>query len=779
MEKETKIIRIYGIVQGVGFRPGVKRLADGMGVTGTVENTGSCVKICASGDSTVLKSFIRKLYENAPSRSRITSVEVEDVPSDNANEDFVINRSSFSGGEIFIPPDIAICGECEKELYEKGGRRYLHPFINCTLCGPRMSILEKLPYDRERTSMKMFPMCENCRNEYENPGNRRFDAQPVCCNECGPVYSIKSLGLTGTDAIIHAREVIISGGSIAIKGIGGFHLCCSAYDDSALMKLREKKHRPAKPFAVMFRDLETAERNCVVTETERMLLTGPEKPVVILKKKEICAVSEITAPDNPTLGVMLPYAPVQLLLFRMDDGLDALMPDCLVMTSGNVSDSPICKDDSDADEYLSGLCDCILTHDREIRTRADDSVTDIYDSRPYMIRRSRGFSPLPVTVPFECDMPSVAAFGCDLKNSLCINRRNMFYLSPYIGDMADIRATQAHRETLDTLSGMLETVPQIIVCDMHPDQTSSINAKEMADKLGIPLVRVQHHYAHILSCMAENSMKEDAKVIGVCFDGTGYGTDGTIWGGEILSCTYSSFKRLSHISPFRQAGGDRAVREGYRIAVSMLMDSFPDPEEKAIELSLCRENEYKMISAMLEKDINCVVSTSAGRLFDAVAAVLGFRKRSTFEGEAACALQYAAEDHLKKEGMKKACDGAFSFISEGVTGTGDLFSKTVSSRLSGSDPSKLAFYFHYGLSALTAKEVLKYAGEEGCRDICLSGGVFQNTLFTKLLSDEMNGELVIHTHSLVPPNDGGTALGQCVHAAFCGREMIDINSVIE
>ncbi len=793
----VKIISIYGIVQGIGFRPFVKRLADSLGIRGSVENTGSCVKIYAEGSERGLDIFLSGIREKAPRLAYISRIETERVLKAPSFEGFDIVESTFSdprspghgSGEgsspgIFIPPDIAVCPDCMRELYEKGGRRYLHPFINCTLCGPRMSILENLPYDRERTVMKIFPMCGECRREYEDPGDRRYDAQPVCCNGCGPEYRILGGDLKGADALRRIREVIISGGIAAVKGIGGFHLCCSALDESAVRKLRERKHRPVKPFAVMFRDPDSVKRNCSVDDTAAALLTGPEKPVVILDKREDSQVAYSVAPGNPTLGVMLPYAPVQLILFRMDDPLDEMMPECLVMTSGNISDSPICRDDREAERYLSGIADLILTHNREIRTRSDDSVTDIFEGKPYMIRRSRGYAPLPFTVkgPGKDGLSgskgricSCVAFGGDLKNSLCISRDEMFYLSPYIGDMSDERSLRVHGETLDTMTRMLAVTPEAVACDLHPDYASSCAAEKTAHEMGVPLIRVQHHFAHILSCMAENDVNPDHRVVGVCFDGTGFGTDGTVWGGEILECCYDGFERVSHIAPFIQTGGDRAVREGWRIAVSLIGrrgESAAFGRDDALRLSLCSSAEYDALTAAVDKGINSVRSTSAGRLFDAVSAILGFKRESTFEGEAAHSLQFGAERFLKENGHEKACERAVRWGDEafdrdcGLSFTNQLFDKLLSDSLSGIQGDELSFYFHYWLSRFTVWETGIAAEKAGTHLVCLSGGVFQNKLLLKLLTDMLSGNLRVLTHSLVPANDGGIALGQCVYAAF-------------
>ena len=642
----TKQIRVYGIVQGVGFRPTVSRHAMAWNIHGNVSNKGPYVEIFAQGPEEAVNGFISDIENKPPKRAAILKMNVEEVREPAEYQKFDIIESEKTKGEIFVSPDIAICDECKEEMFNPSDRRYLHPFINCTCCGPRLTILDSLPYDRERTSMKEFPMCPSCAEEYDNPETRRYDAQPVCCNNCGPEVYLIGREERGREAITYTRKTIAEGGIVAIKGIGGFHLCCDATNEAAVSRLRTLKKRPAKPFAVMARDIETVKKECQVSEEQEKILTGHQKPILLLDKKpgsvKLC---DSVAPGNPKVGVMLPYAPVQLLIFQYDDGIK--MPDLLVMTSGNTSGAPICRDDSDAEAELAYLCDCMLSHDRKIRIRADDSVMDFYKGEPYMIRRSRGYAPLPSMISTE-QKGQVLAIGGELKNSFCIGVDNRFYLSPYIGDLEDLRTVKALKETIERMETLLEVEPSAAVCDLHPKYNSTM----VAEELNLPLLKVQHHYAHILSCMAENDCQEP--VIGVSFDGTGYGTDGTIWGGEILQCDYRDFRRLGSIEPFVQVGGDASAREGWRIAVSMLYGITGDREktlELAEKLELCTEQEAKVLFTMADRRINAVTSTSAGRLFDGVSAILGIRKSSTFEGEASMALEFAAEKVNEK--MKK------------------------------------------------------------------------------------------------------------------------------
>ncbi len=760
----TRRIRVYGIVQGVGFRPTVSRHAMETGITGTVANCGPYVEIFAQGTPEQVSAFRNALEHRPPKRAAILKLDekaVEDAP---VFSSFSIIESAKTSGEIFISPDIAICDDCKRELYDPGNRRYLHPFINCTCCGPRLTILDALPYDRERTSMKAFPMCPQCAEEYHNPATRRYDAQPVCCNDCGPQVYLLGRQERGRDAITAARKTIIQGGIVAVKGIGGFHLCCDATNQQAVALLRQRKRRPMKPFAVMMRDEKTVMRECRMTPEQQEILTGHQKPILLLDRLPDGKLCEAVAPENPRVGVMLPYAPVQLLLFDYDDGLN--VPDCLVMTSGNVSGAPICRNDRDAETELGQLADCILSHDRRIRIRADDSVMDFFRGRPYMVRRSRGYAPLPVVLSGE-KQGTVLAMGGELKNSFCIGVNDLFYLSPYVGDLADLRTVQALEETIGRFQTLLEAQPQAVVCDLHPGYHSVAMAKERK----LPLIQVQHHYAHILSCMAENDCLEP--VVGVAFDGTGYGTDGTIWGGELLLTRTDGFQRLGSIAPFLQLGGDASAREGWRIAVSMIYALLGDRKqtlETVCQLGLCEEKTAKVQLTMADRHINAVTSTSAGRLFDGVSAILGIRNASTFEGEASTALQYRAEswnkahpatDPIAVEVPEKDAEGFLTMP------THKLVRSILTARLEGADPDKLALEFHRRLAGQIAGAVLAAQEQTGISTAALSGGVFQNRLLLELTVTllEQAGIRVL-THSLVPPNDGGIALGQAVYGQY-------------
>lgn len=747
---KTVRLKVYGIVQGVGMRPVVARHATACGITGTVANLGPYVEIFAQGDEDKVDGFIRLIEEEPPKRAAILKIDKRTLEDARIYDTFEIIESGKTSGEIFVSPDIAICDECLEELYDRNNRRYLHPFINCTCCGPRLTILDSLPYDRERTSMKEFPMCEKCASEYHDPATRRYDAQPVCCNDCGPEVFILNdpEERRGREAITYTRKLLSEGGIVAVKGIGGFHIACDAYNEEAVRRLRGLKHRPAKPFAVMMRSIDSVKEHCKTLPLQEEILRGHQKPIILLTKKDTSKLAKSVAPGNPSLGVMLPYAPLQSLLFDYDDGIK--MPDSLVMTSGNISGLPICRDDEDALREIAGFCDAILTHNRKIRIRADDSVMDFFDGKPYMIRRSRGYAPLPYMMSDDYK-GSVIAYGGELKNTFCVGVNNLFYPSSYIGDLTDLRGKDVLTESVERMETLLEAKPSLAVCDLHPSYNSSLAAEES----GLPLVRVQHHYAHILSCMAENDYRDD--VIGISFDGTGYGTDGTIWGGEVLECSPSGFTRLGSIRPFLQTGGDIASKEGWRIAVSMLIGIFGSRAEEFIDkLGLIKTGSFKTFKAMYDGKINSVVSTSAGRLFDAVSAILGIRYENTFEGEASTALMYEAmkcSDHLC------ACD--YELTGEFIE-TDQIVKDLVLRRLEGEDTVTLAYRFHRLLGEAAAEFASANAGT--VRTAALSGGCYQNTLLLGITKKALeNRGFKVLTHSLIPPNDGGISIGQAFY----------------
>ena len=790
----TSNIRVYGIVQGVGFRPFVSRICLDNNIKGTVANKGSYVEIFAQGDN--VPNLLSSLEYAPPERALILNIITKeiDIPE---FASFEIIESEKDSGDIFVSPDIAICDKCKKELYDPNNRRYMHPFINCTNCGPRLTILESMPYDRERTSMKQFAMCPECEYEYTHPETRRYDAQPVCCPDCGPeVYLLRRDEATGKlvindekghDAISEARKAITEGRICAVKGIGGFHLCCDAKNEKAVARLRTLKNRPMKPFAVMMKDVDTVKRECQIKSQEMYeYLTGYQKPIILFEKKDGSSLAPSVAPDNTKVGVMLPYTPLHMLLFDHMD--EPEISDCLIMTSANASGAPICRTDEDAINEISGFTDVVLSNNRTIRTRADDSVMDFYKGHPYMIRRSRGFAPLPIMLDREVE-GNVLAIGGELKNTFAIAKNSLIYPSAYVGDMADIRTVNALEESIERMKTLLEANPSLVVCDLHP----KYNTTTVAESLGLPVMKIQHHYAHILSCMAENSYLDE--VIGVSFDGTGYGTDGTIWGGEYLLCRTDGFDRLGSIAPFIQVGGDMSSKEGWRIAASILggfakenvQPSATGEERTGNTLSrndicqglgICSDMEYGLLQKMSAAGINSVMSTSAGRLFDAVSAVLGIRRSSTFEGEAATSLMFAAERYIKKNSLgdkldkdkyydKIICSGVYGQGLSEVSDSNDLVRFMANEKLNGRTSEELALMFHLKLAEMISGKVIVYSEQTGIKTAALSGGVFQNTLLLAGVEDILTrAGIRVLRHSLIPPNDGGLAVGQALAGLF-------------
>ena len=775
-KSKTVRIRVFGIVQGVGFRPTVSRHAVATHIKGTVCNKGSFVEIWAQGTKEDIDVFCRKIQKEPPQRAVIMKISIEEKQTGFTDfTDFSIIESEKKRGDIFVSPDIGICPQCKKELYDRNDRRYLHPFINCTCCGPRLTILDAMPYDRERTSMAEFPMCPSCEWEYTHAETRRFDAQPVCCNECGPEVYVIGKDFRGPEALRYVRKLLRDGGIAAIKGIGGFHLCCDALNEKTVARLRKSKGRPIKPFAVMMKDMDTVRRECECDEVRQELLEGYQKPILLLEKKEGGRLSSLVAPGNPKVGVMLPYAPLHHLLFDYCD--DISVSDCLVMTSANNSGAPICRDDEDAIAELGGLCDVILSHNRLIRLRADDTVMDFFRDGPYVIRRSRGYAPLPFAM--ERDWKGeVLAMGGELKNTFCVGKNSLFYPSPYVGDMSDVRTVKALDESVKRMTGLLEARPEVVACDLHP----AYNTSALAESMGLPVMKIQHHYAHILSCMAENEYP--GPVIGVSFDGTGYGTDKTIWGGEFLVSDYDGFSRKASVQSFVQVGGDLAAKEGWRVAVSLLKAVYG--EEETLQLSekweLCTRQEASVLCKMADRGINSIVSTSAGRLFDAVSALLGICRFSTFEGEASISLQFAAQAFEKKVfrsgegnlGMPEDWDEKMLLtISEKeeaeqrsfFLNTTGLFSWITEQKKQGKASEELSYAFHRILAEMIVQGCIRIREETGITTAALSGGVFQNTLLLRLCVNRLEKEnFHVLIHHLIPPNDGGICLGQAVAA---------------
>ena len=764
-------IKIFGIVQGVGFRPFIKNLADSFFICGTVANKGSYVEIFAQTDEFILQNFIDAIKKNAPPRSNILKIDVQKISDEKVFTNFEIIDSEHEIGNIFVSPDIGICDECARELFDKNNRRYLHPFINCTNCGPRLTILEKMPYDRERTSMKNFKMCETCAEEYFSPSSRRFDAQPICCNECGPEIFLLNSGEKGHDAIKIVRKILYEGGIVAIKGIGGFHIACDATNFETVKKLREKKLRPMKPFAVMFKNISEIERECVLTENAKKFLESPARPIVLLEKKLNSRIAENVAPKIKKLGVFLPYTPLHMLIFDFPDEIKNF-PKSLVMTSGNISGNPIEICDEKAEKNLEKICEKILSHNRAILLRADDSVLNFIDDEVSMVRRSRGYAPFPIF--FEKNMrektpkkgglfvkkkvcektfckeksQNCLAIGGELKNTFCLSKDNFLYASPYIGDIGNLQSVDVLKNSIRRMSELLEITPEIIICDKHPRYQTTKIAEEIAKNLDVPLIKIQHHYAHILSNLAENNFFDE--VIGVAFDGTGYGDDGTNWGGEFFICDMKNYLRVGHIDKFLQAGGDKSSVDCWRSAISLMKNFDVDEVNKILKLT--DEKNLNGQKFLLKNKINCIESTSCGRVFDAVAAILGICKKNSYEGEAAMELQTSAENFSGK--MEKIF----------YKTTQEIFDEILTKKLEGVDENYLARYFHENLAEFIAESCEQIKKRYNIFTVALSGGVFQNSLLTSLTVKKLKSRgFKILLNKMIPANDGGICIGQ---AAF-------------
>lgn len=747
--------RISGIVQGVGFRPFVYRLAKDAGLSGFIRNTSSgvCIEV-QSAEFSRLDLFRRDLHEKAPPLARISSVEVEEifpVP----DRDFVIVSSDSEGAvQTLVSPDIALCGDCCRELLDPADRRYGYPFINCTNCGPRYTIVEQIPYDRPYTSMKHFTMCGNCDREYHDPMDRRFHAQPNACPVCGP--SLRMLDAEGnavscSDPLDYAIDMLKGARVVAVKGIGGFHLAVNAFDGRAVVRLRRRKRREEKPFALMVKDIVTAERFCMINDSERQALCSAEAPIVLLRKKSETVLSREIAGRNDRLGIMLPYTPLHVLM--MERG-----PEALVMTSANCSDEPIAIENAEAVSRLEGIADCFLVHDRPVYLRCDDSVTVYMSGKLRQIRRSRGYVPAPVLLS-SGGSPILAA-GAEIKNTICLLKGHSAILSQHIGDLKNYEAFSHYRKVADHLQRIFQVSPELLVCDMHPSYLSTQWAQEQRD---IPLLPVQHHHAHLASCLAENLCNEPA--IGVILDGVGYGIDGTIWGGEVLVGDASGAFRFASLEPVPLPGGDAAVAHPWKVAAGYLYHSFG----VLPELDFLKGKDITGIAEILEKGINSPLTSSCGRLFDAVAALSGLRGDISYEGQAAVELMHAAGS---LQGEPFSWDMVPADSNCWRITVSPMIRDIVSAVRSGVDISTISRRFHITIVNFLYDVVIKAVAFSGVRRVVLSGGVFQNALLFEGIAAklELQGYTVL-THTQVPCNDGGISLGQAV----IGREYLKGN----
>ncbi|MBN1956059.1 MAG: carbamoyltransferase HypF [Anaerolineae bacterium] len=742
-------IHITGVVQGVGFRPFVYNLANRLDLSGWVLNSSAGVEIEAVGPVAALEAFVARLQSEAPPLARIERVEVRETrPPSPRPAGFVIRHSEARRGAFQpISPDISICDDCQRELFDPADRRCGYPFINCTNCGPRFTIIRDVPYDRPLTTMAPFPMCPDCQAEYDDPADRRFHAQPNACPVCGPHVWLASpesrvpdLGL-GLQTL---RELLADGAIAAIKGLGGFHLACDATNDAALARLRERKGRVDKPFALMSFDLAAVEAYCEVDEAERALLTARERPIVLLRARPGGPISPLVAPGNRCLGVMLPYTPLHYLLLA-----PPFLP-ALVMTSGNYAEEPLAIDNDEALERLAGLADVFLLHDRDIHARCDDSVTRVFAGAELPLRRSRGYAPYPVHLPFS--LPQLLAVGGELKNTFCLTRDRYAFLSQHIGDMENYETLCFFEQMVEQLARIFRVAPEIIACDMHPGYLSTRYAQGST----LSVVPVQHHHAHIAACMAEHGLSGERPVIGVAFDGTGYGTDGAIWGGEFLVADYAHFRRAAHLQYVPLPGGDAAIRRPYRIALAHLWAAGIDWQADLAPVAAAPPAELPVLARQLAQGLNTAPTSSVGRLFDAVSALAGVCQVASYEAQAAIELEVLAE-----EGER----GAYPFAVGEAIDPAPLIHAVVADRRQGVPPGVIAARFHNGLAAMVRDVAARLRQETGLDEVALSGGVFQNVaLLAAVVPLLREAGFTVYTHRLVPPNDGGISLGQAVIA---------------
>jgi len=745
-----RTITVKGTVQGVGYRPFVYRLAVESGIKGDVINSDLGVVIRVMGNSESLDRFVAALTRQSPPLAGVRSVDVRDSPLDFLPRAFTIAHSSSGQPlEIDIARDTAVCPSCLAEMLDPSNRRYLHPFINCTDCGPRYTIISGLPYDRPKTTMSAFEMCDDCRREYEDPANRRFHAQPVCCNTCGPKLKLTDASgniLAATPPLDGAVGMLAEGKILAIKSLGGYHLACRADSSEAVARLRMRKRREEKPFAIMVKNSSAAQRYATIDASELTLLESPERPIVLLSA--LVGLTEIApevAPGLPTLGIMLPYTPVHHMLF-LDQRLDAV-----VMTSANITDQPIIYDDSTAFETLGPVVDGFLTHDRAIHMRNDDSIVRVVAGKPMLLRRSRGYVPEPL--PALHNVNGLVALGGVLKSTVAVGRYTDCYLSHFIGSVETTQTLDAMALAASHLSKTLGVATQAYVCDMHPN--SFVSA--YAHATGLPVVKVQHHHAHASACMAENEITAGA--LSIVYDGTGYGDDGNIWGGEILHTTFTGYNRLGHLSYLRLPGGDEAIRNPGRIALAALHSLLGKKAAEA--LPWMPDDEKSAVLDMVQADTSCPLSSGMGRLFDAASALLGICTRRTYEGQPAIMLEGAAD--VLETG---AYGSPLSIDENGISIDGAaLLCEVYDDIKAGTPVPRISARFHTTIAQATAAAATIAAQQCECTNVCLTGGVFQNALLvSRLLPLLMQAGLLPILHRRTPPNDESISYGQLVVA---------------
>jgi hydrogenase maturation protein HypF len=756
-------ICLRGIVQGVGFRPFVYNLAKNIGIRGFILNSSSGVTIEAEGPEAALEEFIRSL-DHPPPLARVEEVTTADLDP-LGDEIFEIKHSLAIAGEfVLVSPDVATCDDCLRDIDDPVNRRFGYPFTNCTNCGPRYTIIQDIPYDRPTTTMASFRMCEDCEGEYHDPVNRRFHAQPNACPVCGPSVVLAKSGTTfptedayasgqnASEVFREVRRLLRDGEIVAVKGLGGFQLACDAANETAVRELRRRKKRSDKPFALMARNISDVEKLCLVSDAERELLLSSERPIVILNRRPDTKIAPDLAPGNKTLGVMMAYTPLHFLLFA-DRPSEKSQFTALVMTSGNISDEPIVTSNEEGWERLGKVADWFLFHNRDIYMRVDDAVARTFEGRPRVLRRSRGYAPQAIDLGSECT--ELLACGAELKNTFCLTKGRYAILSQHIGDLENYETLEFFKETLANLKKLFRVEPKAVAHDLHPLYMSS----RFAADLSLPKIGVQHHHAHVASCMAEHRIR--GTVIGIAFDGTGYGTDGQIWGGEVLVADFRNFERRAHFRYIPLPGGDAAVRQTWRPALSWLRESFgAQLPTKLLLFQKISPREIDLVSRMITRGINTVLTSSCGRLFDAVASIVGLRHEVTFEGQAAIELEMAAQAGI---------EGAYSFdIDSSEPAQIDMRPtiREIVRDVGSTEPvGVIAARFHNTIAAVIAEMCQRIRASEKLNRVCLSGGTFQNMyLLERTLALLRKLEFEVFTHSAVPPNDAGIALGQAVIA---------------
>jgi len=759
--RDSVKVSVRGVVQGVGFRPFIYQLASRYDLKGWVLNTSEDVKIEVEGEVEAIEKFLRALRQEAPPRASIESITTRRLPTDRDRyQGFEIRHSIAEEGKYqLISPDIATCPDCLKEILSPDDRRYCYPFTNCTNCGPRFTIIEDIPYDRPRTTMKHFRMCPQCQEEYDDPTNRRFHAQPNACPQCGPALELLDASgrrLAVEDVITAAGRLLKEGRIIAIKGLGGFLIAGDATNADTVNLLRRRKRRPSKPLAIMVTSTDEAKKHCYINKEEEKLLTSPDSPIVLLPWQEGSTVSPAVAPGLKYLGVMLPYTPLHHLLLR-ETGLP------LVMTSGNISEEPIAKDNDEAVSRLAGIVDYFLVHNRDIYARYDDSVTMVENGAPVLLRRARGYAPYPIHLGFTGG--SILGCGAEEKNTFCLTRGEHAFLSQHIGDMENLETLENFETTIELYQRLFRIEPEIIAHDLHPDYLSTKYAKERAAATGTPLIGVQHHHAHIVSAMADNGL--DGPVIGVALDGTGYGSDGNIWGGEFIAADYSRFTRMGHLEYLPLPGGALAIKKPFRTAVGYLLSLFGNavPNRDLPFLKEINPAEIDIIHRQIEKGINSPLTSSCGRLFDAVAALIGVRGEIDYEAQAAIELEMAAGGQADETGHYP-----FSLLTEdgqSIIKLEELFAAVVKDIKSDIPQARIAARFHNTVARMIIDLCKVISIESGLSQVVLSGGVFQNRLLLSKTVSRLETEgFEVFTHHRVPCNDGGISLGQAIIASY-------------